>query len=102
MGTGGILSLLRAADASAEPLCLPPDLPGSARGRTSFRHALARVPHEPPHSRRRLSLAHAARPDGDIFELGHENRLAESTNVHWHGLAAPADAAGMMLNLEIV
>jgi FtsP/CotA-like multicopper oxidase with cupredoxin domain len=31
---------------------------------------------------------------GDVFELRLENRLAEPTNVHWHGLAAPAEADG--------
>jgi len=31
---------------------------------------------------------------GEVFELSLENRLAEATNMHWHGLAAPAEADG--------
>ncbi|MBP9945973.1 MAG: multicopper oxidase domain-containing protein [Vicinamibacteria bacterium] len=31
---------------------------------------------------------------GELFELQFENRLTEATNIHWHGLAVPAEADG--------
>ncbi len=31
---------------------------------------------------------------GELFELQFENRLTEATNIHWHGLAVPAETDG--------
>ena len=36
---------------------------------------------------------------GEVLDLRLENRLAEPTNVHWHGLAAPAEADGYPTDL---
>ncbi|MFN8092232.1 MAG: multicopper oxidase domain-containing protein [Vicinamibacteria bacterium] len=98
-GGGGLLTLLRAADASAEPLRLPPDLVGPLVAAP----ASATVWPGRPTSLLTLGGAYPSPTlrarTGDVFELRLENRLAESTNVHWHGLAAPADADGYPTDL---
>jgi len=98
-GTGaallGTLSpLFNSADASAEPLRQPSELagpliatpaaatvwPGRSTGVLTFGGT---YPSPTLRARR-----------GGLFELRFENRLAEATNIHWHGLAAPAEADG--------
>lgn len=93
-GGGALLPLLDVADASAEPLRLPPDLAGPLvatpaagvvwPGRSTSLLTLGGTYPSPTLRARR----------GEVFELRLENRLAEATNIHWHGLAAPADADG--------
>jgi len=93
-GGGALLPLLDIADASAEPLRLPPDLVGPLvatpatgvvwPGRSTPLLTLGGSYPSPTLRARR----------GDVFELRLENRLAEATNVHWHGLTAPAEADG--------
>lgn len=93
-GSGALLSLLDGDLAAAEPLRLPPDLVGPLvaapatgavwPGRATSLLTLGGVYPSPTLRARR----------GDVFELRFENRLAEATNIHWHGLAAPAEADG--------
>ena len=98
-GGGALLPLLDIADASAEPLRLPPDLVGplvatpatGASGRAAPR---ASSPSEASYPSPTLRARR-----GEVFELRLENRLAEATNVHWHGLAAPAEADGYPTDL---
>jgi FtsP/CotA-like multicopper oxidase with cupredoxin domain len=97
--SGGLLPLLDNAEASAETLRVPPDLVGPLvatpatgvvwPGRSTTLLTLGGVYPSP--------TLHARR--GEIFDLRLENRLAEATNVHWHGLAAPADADGYPTDL---
>lgn len=98
-GSGALLSYLDAPVASAEPLRLPPDLVGPLVAAP----ASATVWPGRPTSLLTLGGAYPSPTlrarTGDIFELRLENRLAESTNVHWHGLAAPADADGYPTDL---
>jgi len=99
MGTGGLASLLRAHDASAEPLRFPPDLVGPLVAAP----ATATVWPGRPTSLLTLGGAYPSPTlrgrTGDVFELRLENRLAEPTNVHWHGLATPAEADGYPTDL---
>ncbi len=98
-GGGALLPLLDIADASAEPLRLPPDLVGPLvatpatgvvwPGRSTSLLTLGGLYPSPTLRARR----------GEVFELRLENRLAEATNVHWHGLAAPAEADGYPTDL---
>jgi FtsP/CotA-like multicopper oxidase with cupredoxin domain len=100
-GGGALLPLLDIADASAEPLRLPPDLVGPLvatpatgvvwPGRSTSLLTLGGTYPAPTLRARR----------GDVFELRLENRLAESTNIHWHGLAAPAEADGYPTDLVL-
>lgn len=99
VGGGALLPLLDIADASAEPLRLPPDLVGPLvatpatgivwPGRSTTLLTLGGSYPSPTLRARR----------GDVFELRLENHLAEATNVHWHGLTAPADADGYPTDL---
>ena len=77
-GGGGLLTLLRAADASAEPLRLPPDLVGPLVAAP----ASATVWPGRPTSLLTLGGAYPSPTlrarTGDVFELRLENRLAES------------------------
>ena len=96
LGAGGALlaPLLHAADASADPLRQPSDLVGPLiaapatgavwPGRSTALLTFGGTYPSPTLRARR----------GGLFELRLENRLAEATNIHWHGLAAPADADG--------
>jgi FtsP/CotA-like multicopper oxidase with cupredoxin domain len=93
-GTGAVLSLRGAGKVSAGALRLPADLvgplvatPASGEvwpGRSTGLITFGGVYPSPTLRVRR----------GDVFDLRLENRLAEATNVHWHGLAVPADADG--------
>jgi FtsP/CotA-like multicopper oxidase with cupredoxin domain len=93
---GGLRS---AADAAAEPLRSPPEFVGPLvatpasgsvwPGRSTTLLTFGGV-YPSPTIRVR---------SGDVFELRLENRLAESTNVHWHGIAAPAEADGYPTDL---
>ena len=38
---------------------------------------------------------------GETFELLFQNRLAEATNIHWHGLAVPAEVDGYPTDLVL-
>ena len=97
--SGGLLELLECADTSAETLRVPPDLVGPLvatrasgvvwPGRPTTLLTLGGVYPSP--------TLHARR--GEVFDLRLENRLGEATNVHWHGLAAPADADGYPTDL---
>ena len=98
---GGLLPLLNIADASAEPLRQPPELvgpliatPGTGAvwsGRaTSLLTFGATYPSPTLRARR-----------GEIFELLLQNRLAEPTNIHWHGLAVPAEDDGYPTDLVL-
>jgi FtsP/CotA-like multicopper oxidase with cupredoxin domain len=101
VGGGVLLPLLDMAAASAEPLRLPPDLVGPLvaapatntvwPGQSTSLLTLGGVYPSPTLRHRR----------GDVFELRLENRLAEPTNVHWHGLAAPAEADGYPRDLVL-
>ena len=94
-----LLPLLDGAVASAEPIRLPPELvgplvatPATASvwpGRPTTLLTLGGSYPSPTLRARR----------GEVFELRLENRLAEATNVHWHGLAVPAEADGYPTDL---
>ena len=98
---GALLPLLDVADASAEPLHLPPDLVGPLvatpatgvvwPGRSTSLLTLGGTYPSPTLRARR----------GEVFELRLENRLAEATNIHWHGLATPAEADGYPTDLVL-
>ena len=100
-GSGALLSLLDAPVASAEPLRQPPDLVGPLvaspatgtvwPGRSANLLTLGGSYPSPTLRARR----------GDVFELRLENRLAEATNIHWHGLAVPAEADGYPTDLVL-
>ena len=100
-GSGALLPLLETADASAGPLRLPPDLVGPLvatpatgvvwPGRATTLLTLGGTYPSPTLRARR----------GDVFELRLENRLAEPTNIHWHGLAPPAEADGYPTDLVL-
>jgi FtsP/CotA-like multicopper oxidase with cupredoxin domain len=95
----GGLPLLRGAEAWAEPLGLAPGLVGPLiatpatgavwPGRSTALLTFGGTYPGPTLRARR----------GDVFQLRLENRLAEPTNVHWHGLAVPADADGYPTDL---
>ncbi len=101
LGAGGglWLPLIDAPDASAEPLRQPENLVGPLiatpatgavwSGRSTNLLTLGGNYPSPTLRARR----------GDVFELRLENRLAEPTNIHWHGLAAPAEADGYPTDL---
>jgi len=99
--SGAILSSVDPRVASAQLLRLPPDLVGPlvatpATGvvwpgqRTTLLTLGGSYPSPTLRARR-----------GDVFELRLENRLAEATNVHWHGLTAPAEADGYPTDLVL-
>jgi len=100
-GAGALLPLIDIADGSADPLRLPPELVGPLIATPATGSVW------PGHSTALLTLGgtypsptlRARR--GDVFELRLENRLAEPTNVHWHGLAAPAEADGYPTDLVL-
>jgi len=101
LGAGGgiLLPLLDGAAASAEPIRLPPELVGPLvatpvtgsvwPGRPTTLLTLGGSYPSPTLRARR----------GEVFELRLENRLPEATNVHWHGLAVPAEADGYPTDL---
>jgi FtsP/CotA-like multicopper oxidase with cupredoxin domain len=102
LGVGSaFLSSLDIGSASAEPLRTPLDLVGPLvaapaagavwPGRVTSLLTLGGSYPSPTLRARR----------GDVFELRLENRLAEPTNVHWHGLAAPAEADGYPTDLVL-
>jgi FtsP/CotA-like multicopper oxidase with cupredoxin domain len=100
-GGGALLPLLDTADALAEPLRLPPDLVGPLvatpatgvvwPGRSTSLLTLGGTYPSPTLRARR----------GDVFDLRLENRLSEATNIHWHGLAPPAEADGYPTDLVL-
>jgi FtsP/CotA-like multicopper oxidase with cupredoxin domain len=93
-GSGAFVSLLDIARLSAEPLRLPRDLVGPLvatpatgavwPGRVTTLLTFGGSYPSPTLRMRR----------GEVLDLRLENHLAEPTNVHWHGLAAPAEADG--------
>jgi len=100
-GSGAFLSLLGTDGASAESLRLPPDLVGPLvavavtsavwPGRPTSLFTFGSTYPSPTLRARR----------GEVFDLRLENRLAEATNIHWHGLAAPAEADGYPTDLVL-
>jgi FtsP/CotA-like multicopper oxidase with cupredoxin domain len=98
-GATAALGELRSEEAAAEPLRLPPDLVGPLVATPASGSIWPGQPatlltfggvYPSPTLRVR---------SGDVVELRLENRLAEGTNVHWHGIAAPADADGYPTDL---
>lgn len=91
---GGLLPLFEASDTFAEPLRQHSDLVGPLiatsavgavwSGRSTGLLTFGGTYPSPTLRARR----------GEVFDLRFENRLAEATNIHWHGLAAPAEADG--------
>ena len=100
-GGGALLPFIDVADASAEPLRLPPELVGPLIARPATGSVW------PGHSTELLTLGGTCPSptlrtrQGDVFELRLENRLAEPTNIHWHGLAVPAEADGYPTDLVL-
>lgn len=98
-GSGAFLWRADVDAAAAEPLRLPPDLVGPLVATPATGTVW------PGQSTRLLTLGgtypsptlRARR--GDVFELLLDNRLAEATNIHWHGLAVPAAADGYPTDL---
>ena len=91
--TGALLPLLE-SDASAEPLRLPADLVGPlvatpANGSVWPGRPTSLLTFGGSYPSPTLRASR-----GDVFELRLQNRLAEPTNIHWHGLAVPAQADG--------
>jgi len=99
MGAGGLFSYLGVDEAWAEPLRTPSDLVGPLVATA----ASATVWPGRPTSLLTFGGAYPSPTlrarTGDVFEPRLENRLAESTNIHWHGLAAPANADGYPTDL---
>ena len=100
-GGGALLPLLDTAVTSAGPLRPPPDLVGPLvatpatgvvwPGRSTSLLTLGGTYPSPTLRARR----------GDVFDLRLENRLSEATNIHWHGLAPPAEADGYPTDLVL-
>jgi len=100
-GGGLLLPLLETPEASAEPLRQPSELvgpliatPGTGAlwsGRSTSLLTFGGTYPSPTLRARR----------GETFELLLQNRLAEATNIHWHGLAVPAEVDGYPTDLVL-
>ncbi len=98
---GGLLPLLETSAASAEPLRQPSELvgpliatPGTGAlwsGRSTSLLTFGGTYPSPTLRAKR----------GKTFELLLQNRLAEATNIHWHGLAVPAEVDGYPTDLVL-
>ena len=98
---GLLLPLLGTSVASAEPLRQPSELVGPLiatpatgavwSGRSTSLLTFGGTYPSPTLRARR----------GETFELLLQNRLTEATNIHWHGLAAPAEADGHPTDLVV-
>jgi FtsP/CotA-like multicopper oxidase with cupredoxin domain len=98
---GGLLPLLEASEASAAPLRQPSELvgpliatPGTGAvwsGRSTSLLTFGGTYPSPTLRARR----------GETFELLLQNHLAEATNIHWHGLAVPAEVDGYPTDLVL-
>ncbi len=98
-GGGLLLPLLEASETSGEPLRQPSELvgpliatPGTGAiwsGRSTSLLTFGGTYPSPTLRARR----------GATFELLLQNRLTEATNIHWHGLAVPAEVDGYPTDL---
>ncbi len=102
LGGGGLLlPLLKISEASAAPLRHPAELAGPLiatpavgavwPGRSTSLLTFGGTYPSPTLRVRR----------GEVFALRLENRLTEATNIHWHGLAVPAEADGYPTDLVL-
>lgn len=98
-GGGVLLPLIETSEATAEPLRQPSELvgpliatPGTGAVWSGRSTSLLTFGGTYPSPTLRATR-------GDVFELRLENRLTEATNIHWHGLAVPAEVDGYPTDL---